>query len=142
VTLDAWDGTATPRTSDQARDLPFHQRPFRGSGGVARGDVDAFRASPCRTSISSAPIRASRLTSAAPRQDDPCNQQQEEAARRSESAAGDRPCDRRKAIIDGAMNGLGTPIGSHLTPNDPATSISRQYPHDPAKAKALLKEAA
>ena len=25
----------------------------------------------------------------------------------------------RKAIIDGAMNGLGTPIGSHLTPNDP-----------------------
>ena len=25
----------------------------------------------------------------------------------------------RKAIIDGAMDGLGAPIGSHLTPNDP-----------------------
>ena len=25
----------------------------------------------------------------------------------------------RKAIIDGAQNGLGAPIGSHLTPNDP-----------------------
>ncbi len=48
----------------------------------------------------------------------------------------------RKAIIDGAMNGYGTPIGSHLTPNDPGyVDLTREYPHDPAKAKALLKEA-
>ena len=48
----------------------------------------------------------------------------------------------RKAIIDGAMNGLGAPIGSHLTPNDPGyVDLTGQYPHDPAKAKALLKEA-
>ncbi len=48
----------------------------------------------------------------------------------------------RKAIIDGASNGLGTPIGSHLTPNDPGyVDLTGMYPHDPAKAKALLKEA-
>ena len=48
----------------------------------------------------------------------------------------------RKAIIDGAMDGLGTPIGSHLTPNDPGyVDLTGMYPHDPAKAKALLKEA-
>jgi len=48
----------------------------------------------------------------------------------------------RKAIIDGAMNGYGTPIGSHLTPNDPGyIDLTGMYPHDPAKAKALLKEA-
>src|SRR6516162_4202132 len=48
----------------------------------------------------------------------------------------------RKAIIDGAMNGLGAPIGSHLTPNDPGyIDLTGMYPHDPAKAKALLKEA-
>jgi peptide/nickel transport system substrate-binding protein len=48
----------------------------------------------------------------------------------------------RKAIIDGAMNGLGTPIGSHLTPNDPGyVDLTGQYPYDPAKATALLKEA-
>ncbi len=48
----------------------------------------------------------------------------------------------RKAIIDGAMNGLGTPIGSHLTPNDPGyVDLTGTYPHDPAKAKELLKEA-
>jgi peptide/nickel transport system substrate-binding protein len=48
----------------------------------------------------------------------------------------------RKAIIDGAQDGLGAPIGSHLTPNDPGyVDLTGLYPHDPAKAKALLKEA-
>jgi peptide/nickel transport system substrate-binding protein len=48
----------------------------------------------------------------------------------------------RKAIIDGAMNGYGVPIGSHLTPSDPGyVDLVGQYPFDPAKAKALLKEA-
>ena len=48
----------------------------------------------------------------------------------------------RKAIIDGASNGLGAPIGSHLTPNDPGyVDLTGMYPHDPAKAKELLKEA-
>jgi len=48
----------------------------------------------------------------------------------------------RKAIIDGAMNGYGVPIGSHLTPNDPGyIDLTGMYPHDPAKSKQLLKEA-
>ncbi len=48
----------------------------------------------------------------------------------------------RKAIIDGASNGFGAPIGSHLTPNDPGyVDLTGQYPHDPAKAKELLAEA-
>jgi len=48
----------------------------------------------------------------------------------------------RKALIDGAMNGLGTPIGSHLTPNDPGyVDLTAQYAYNPDKAKALLKEA-
>ncbi|HYM31115.1 MAG TPA: ABC transporter substrate-binding protein [Candidatus Cybelea sp.] len=48
----------------------------------------------------------------------------------------------RKAIIDGAMNGLGKPIGSHTVPLDPGyVDLTGMYPHDPEKAKALLKEA-
>ena len=48
----------------------------------------------------------------------------------------------RKAIIDGAQDGLGTPIGSHLTPSDAGyVDLTGMYPHDPEKAKALLKEA-
>ncbi len=48
----------------------------------------------------------------------------------------------RKAIIDGAMYGYGTPIGSFFPPGDPAyidlTSLSD---YDPAKSKQLLADA-
>ena len=48
----------------------------------------------------------------------------------------------RQAIIDGAMFGLGTPIGSHFAPHNPAyVDLTGAYPHDPEKAKALLAEA-
>ncbi|MDQ2635125.1 MAG: ABC transporter substrate-binding protein [Pseudomonadota bacterium] len=48
----------------------------------------------------------------------------------------------RQAIIDGASGGLGTPIGSHFAPHNPAyVDLTGTYPHDVEKAKALLKEA-
>ncbi|SEF14967.1 peptide/nickel transport system substrate-binding protein [Rhizobiales bacterium GAS191] len=48
----------------------------------------------------------------------------------------------RKAIIEGAMNGYGVPIGSHYTPLDLGyIDLTGVYPYDPEKAKALLKEA-
>ena len=48
----------------------------------------------------------------------------------------------RKAIIDGAMNGYGAPIGSHYVPIDPGyIDLTGLYSYDPEKAKALLKEA-
>lgn len=48
----------------------------------------------------------------------------------------------RKAIIDGAMFGLGTPIGTHFAPHHPAyVDNVNKYPRDLVKAKALLAEA-
>ena len=48
----------------------------------------------------------------------------------------------RKAIIDGAQAGFGTPIGSHFSPaNGAYVDLTGTYPHDIAKAKELLKEA-
>ena len=48
----------------------------------------------------------------------------------------------RKAIIDGAMFGLGTPIGTHFAPHHPAyQDLTGTYAYDPQKAKALLGEA-
>lgn len=48
----------------------------------------------------------------------------------------------RQAVIDGAMFGYGTPIGTHFAPHHPdyidLTSISN---YDPEKSKALLAEA-
>lgn len=48
----------------------------------------------------------------------------------------------RKAIIDGASEGLGQPIGSHMSPaNKDYVDLTGTFLHDPAKAKELLKEA-
>ncbi len=48
----------------------------------------------------------------------------------------------RKAIIDGAMFGYGTPIGSHFAPHNPYyIDKVNTYPLDLEKAKALLAEA-
>ena len=48
----------------------------------------------------------------------------------------------RQAIIDGAMFGNGTPIGSHFAPHHPAyVDLTGAYPYNPEKAKALLKQA-
>jgi peptide/nickel transport system substrate-binding protein len=48
----------------------------------------------------------------------------------------------RKAIIDGAMFGYGQPIGSHFSPLDPGyVDLTGRYPHDPARARALLRAA-
>ncbi|MDR3508054.1 MAG: ABC transporter substrate-binding protein [Caulobacteraceae bacterium] len=48
----------------------------------------------------------------------------------------------RRAVIDTAMFGYGQPIGSHYPPQNPGyVDLTGLYPHDPAKARALLKAA-
>ena len=48
----------------------------------------------------------------------------------------------RQSLIDGAMFGYGTLIGSHFAPHNPAyLDLSHVYDYNPEKAKALLKEA-
>ena len=48
----------------------------------------------------------------------------------------------RQAIIDGAMYGYGTPIGTHFAPHHPDyLDLTAATPYDPEKAKALLAEA-
>ncbi|MEO1732049.1 MAG: ABC transporter substrate-binding protein [Pseudomonadota bacterium] len=48
----------------------------------------------------------------------------------------------RQAIIDGAMFGYGTPIGTHFAPHNPAyVDLTGNSAYDPGAAKALLAEA-
>jgi ABC-type dipeptide/oligopeptide/nickel transport system permease component/ABC-type transport system substrate-binding protein len=48
----------------------------------------------------------------------------------------------RQAIIDAAMFGYGTPIGSHFAPQDAGyVDLTDRYPYDPAMARSLLAEA-
>jgi len=48
----------------------------------------------------------------------------------------------RAEIIDGAMFGYGTPIGTHFAPHNPAyLDLTAQSEFDPEKSKTLLREA-
>jgi peptide/nickel transport system substrate-binding protein len=48
----------------------------------------------------------------------------------------------RQAFIDGALEGLAKPIGSHFAPTDLGyQDLSQFTPYDPARARALLKDA-
>jgi peptide/nickel transport system substrate-binding protein len=48
----------------------------------------------------------------------------------------------RQEIIDGAMFGYGTPIGTHFAPHHPDyVDLTDQSAYDPERAKALLEEA-
>ena len=48
----------------------------------------------------------------------------------------------RALLVKGVWSGLGHPIGSHYTPNDPGyVDLTGVYPYDPKRAKALLAEA-
>jgi peptide/nickel transport system substrate-binding protein len=48
----------------------------------------------------------------------------------------------RQAIIDGAMFGYGTPIGTHFAPHNPAyVDLTQLSTYDPAQARTLLAEA-
>ncbi|MBC8259542.1 MAG: ABC transporter substrate-binding protein [SAR324 cluster bacterium] len=48
----------------------------------------------------------------------------------------------KQEIIDGAMFGFGTPIGTHFAPHHAAyVDLTGTYPHDTEKAKQLLAEA-
>ena len=48
----------------------------------------------------------------------------------------------RQAIVDGAMFGFGTPIGTHFAPHHPDyIDLTSQSNYDPEKSKSLLSEA-
>ncbi len=48
----------------------------------------------------------------------------------------------RQAFIDGVLEGLGKPIGSHFAPTDAGyVDLTGMYPFDPDRSRALLREA-
>ena len=144
VTLDAWDGYRdAAKVAIKHATFKFIADPAAETAAMLAGDLDAF---PRIVSSSLDQFKADprfqvmvggsegKTILAINNKEAPFDQLK---VRQAIAYALDR-----KAIIDGASNGLGAPIGSHLTPNDPGyVDLTGQYPHDIAKAKALLAEA-
>jgi peptide/nickel transport system substrate-binding protein len=121
----------------------FIPDPAAATAAMLAGDIDAFAnfpapgAGPVRGR--SALLRRHRLDRG---RDHPRHQQCKAALGRHPCAP--RPGARRRppAVIDGAMFGYGTPIGSHFAPHHTAyVDLTDRYPYDPEEAKALLAEA-
>ena len=144
ATLDAWDGFRDAgKVAIKHATFKFIADPAAQTAAVLSGDVDAFP----RVAVASLdPFKADprfavsvggtegKTILALNNKKPPLDQLK---VRQAIAYALDR-----KAIIDGASSGMGAPIGSHLTPNDPGyVDLTGQYPHDVAKAKALLAEA-
>jgi len=122
----------------------FIPDPVAALAAVKSGDVDAFpdfpapenlaelRADP-RLRVAVGPTEAETILGINNRKGPLADLR----VRRAIAHALDRP-----AIIKGAMYGYGTPIGSHLPPQNPAyIDLTGRYPHDLATARRLLAEA-
>ena len=144
VTLKAWPGYRNAGAIKLKRvTFRFISDPAAQVAAVLSGDVDAFpRVAPRGAAQFKANPRLQVLVSGSRAKTvlainnarKPLN---DVRVRRAISMAIDR-----KAVIAGAADGYGAPIGSHYVPGAPGyIDTTGVNPYDPDKAKALLKEA-
>jgi peptide/nickel transport system substrate-binding protein len=137
------DYHGAPATLDQVT-FKFIADPTAAFAALMAGDVDAFSNYPAPESFAQfAADRRFRVLAGTTEMETVLGLNQRVVplnnvlVRRAISYALDR-----HAIIDGAMFGYGTPIGSHFPPHNPAyVDLTGVYPHDVAKARALMAAA-
>ncbi len=137
------DYWGTPAMLEEAT-FKFISEPTAAFGAMMAGDVDAFYSYPAPENLAQfeADPRFKVLSGntegetilAINNKMEPFN---DVRVRKAVSLAIDR-----QAIIDGAMFGYGTPIGSHFAPHNPDyVDLTANSAYDPEAAKALLAEA-
>lgn len=144
ITLEAFDGYWGEKPALRSATFRFISDPTAAFAAMMAGDVDAFPIYPApetlpqieadpRFKVILGTTEGETILSMNNRHA-PLN---DPRVRKAIALAVDR-----QAIIDGAMFGHGTPIGSHFAPHHPDyTDLLDRSPHDPEKAKALLAEA-
>ncbi|WP_112872900.1 ABC transporter substrate-binding protein [Paracoccus endophyticus] len=144
ITLTAFDGYWGDKPALKTATFRFISDPTAAFAALMAGDIDAFPQYPAPETLEQ--IKADprfkvivgttegetilSMNNRKPPLDDP-------RVRKAIALAVDR-----QAIIEGAMFGYGTPIGSHFAPHHPDyVDLVAASPHDPDRARALLAEA-
>ena len=133
----------TPATLEEAT-FKFISEPTAAFGAMMAGDVDAFYSYPAPENLTQfeADPRFTVLSGNTEGEtilaiNNKMAPFDDVRVRKAVSMAIDR-----QAIIDGAMFGYGTPIGTHFAPHHPDyVDLTGNAAYDPAAAKALLAEA-
>jgi peptide/nickel transport system substrate-binding protein len=145
VTLQRWEGyRAVQNVALRRVQLRFINEPAAQVAALLSGDVDAFPRVAAARSLKQFQgnkrfqvlVGGSRAKTilAMNHQRKPLN---DVRVRRAIAAAIDRG-----AVIEGSADGFGVPIGSYYVPGAPGyVDTTALNPYDPAKARALLKEA-
>lgn len=144
VKLAAWDGYWGTKPALKTVTFKFVSDPSAQVAGLMAGDIDAIPNVGAPESLERFKTDPGFVVTVGNTEGETIlamNHRRETLAdprvRRAVSLAIDR-----QAIIDGAMFGYGTPIGSHFAPHHAAyVDLTAMYAHDIAKAKALLAEA-
>ncbi|WP_295547649.1 ABC transporter substrate-binding protein [uncultured Pseudacidovorax sp.] len=144
LTLSKWDGFRDPKLAKLNKIVfRFISDPAAQAASLMAGDVDAFpriatrvvpqfKANP-QFQVILGGSRAKTIVAINSKK----KPLDDVRVRRAILAAIDR-----KAFIDGAADGFGTPIGSHYVPGAPGyVDTTGVNPYDPEKAKKLLAEA-
>ncbi|MCP1337729.1 ABC transporter substrate-binding protein [Futiania mangrovi] len=144
VEISAYDGYWGDKPALASATFKFISDPAAAVAAVLAGDVDAFANFPAGEALEqfrADPRFEVTIGSTEGETILAINNQQKPfddvRVRRALSHAIDR-----KALIDGAMFGNGTPIGSHFAPHHPAyVDLTNRYPYDKDGARKLLAEA-
>lgn len=144
VTLERWDGYWGAQPALKTVTFKFVSDPSAQVAGLMAGDIDAipnvgapeslerFKADPDFV-VTVGNTEGETILAINHRR----NNLEDIRVRRAISLAIDR-----QAIVDGAMFGYGTPIGSHFAPHHAAyVDLTPMYAHDLAKARELMAEA-
>ena len=144
ITLTAWDGYWGEKPALKSATFRFISDPTAAFAAIMAGDIDAFPLFPAPETLaqSQADPRFKVLVGTTEGETILAMNNARPPLDNAKIRAAIAHAINRQDLIDGAMFGFGTPIGTHFAPHHPDyTDLTAQSAYDPELSKKLLAEA-
>jgi peptide/nickel transport system substrate-binding protein len=144
ITLTAWDGYWGEKPALKSATFRFISDPTAAFAAIMAGDIDAFPLFPAPETLAQiqADPRFKVLVGTTEGETILAMNNARPPLDNAKIRAAIAHAINRQDLIDGAMFGFGTPIGTHFAPHHPDyTDLTAQSAYDPELSKKLLAEA-